>query len=108
MTERSFQILISPKKELTLSLALILTKLMPTNMLDYVMIFMFTLSHGQYQVERGLIINNDIMVVNMYNDSLITQRIVYDHMKCNIFSHTTMRLGRNYVPQYYQLIQSTN
>ena len=35
LTKRSFQILISPKKELTLSLALILTKLIPPNILGW-------------------------------------------------------------------------
>ena len=53
-----------------------------------------SLSHGQSQVERGLIINDDIMVVNMHSDSLITQRIVYDHMKCNNFQPHNHEIGQ--------------
>ena len=40
------------------------------------MIFVFTLSHGQSQVEGGFNINDDILVENMHNNSLIAQRIV--------------------------------
>ena len=53
------------------------------------MIFVFTLSHSQSQVERGFNINDDIIVENMHNNSFIAQRNVYDHMKCNNFqSHS--------------------
>ena len=59
-----------------------------------VMIFVFTLSHGQCQVERGFNINDDIMVENMHSDSLIAQRIVYNHMKCNDFQPHSYGIGQ--------------
>ena len=45
-----------------------------------VMIFIFTLSHGQAQVERGFNINSEILVENLSSRSLIAQRMVYDHV----------------------------
>ena len=45
------------------------------------MLFVFTLSHGQSQVERCFSNNADKMVENLHNDSLIAQRVVYDDMK---------------------------
>ena len=39
------------------------------------------LSHGQAQVERGFSINNELLVENLNNESLIAQRIVTDHMR---------------------------
>ena len=54
-----------------------------------VLIFVFTMSHGQSQVERGFNINGDIIVENMRKESLIAQRSVYDHMKSNgLEAHT--------------------
>ena len=47
----------------------------------FVMLFVFILLHGQSQDERIFNINADIMVENLQNDSLITKRIFYDHMK---------------------------
>ena len=76
MTERSLQILISPKKELMLFLGPYLNKIDAYKHAWTVMIFVFTLSHDQSQVERGFNINDDILVENMHNNSLIAQRIV--------------------------------
>ena len=45
-----------------------------------VMVFAFTLSHGQAQIERGFNINSDLLVENMLPPSIIAQRRVYDHM----------------------------
>ena len=59
-----------------------------------VMIFVFPLSHGQSQVLRGFNINDDVMVENMHNDSLIAQRIVFDHMKCNNFQPHNYEIGQ--------------
>ena len=39
------------------------------------------LSYGQASVEKGFSVNSNLLVENMYEDSLITQRIVNDHMK---------------------------
>ena len=46
-----------------------------------VMIFAFTLTHGQSQVERGFNINSDIVVENLKPESLCAQRMVYDQLK---------------------------
>ena len=60
------------------------------------MIFLFTLSHGQSQVERGFNINDDIMVENLHNGLLIAQRIVYDHMKRNNFEPQNYDIGQKF------------
>jgi len=41
----------------------------------------FTLSHGQAAVERGFSINNELMVENTKEESLIAGRFVYDTVK---------------------------
>ena len=48
-----------------------------------VMIFVFTLSHGQAQVERGFNINSDILVENLSTRSIVAQRMVYDHVNAS-------------------------
>ena len=45
-----------------------------------VMVFVFTLSHGQAQIERGFNINSDLLVENMLPSFIIAQRRVYDHL----------------------------
>ena len=45
-----------------------------------VMVFVFMLSHGQAQIERGFNINSDLLVENMLPSSIIAQRRVYDHL----------------------------
>ena len=42
--------------------------------------FVFVLSHGQSQTERGFNINKTMLVENLQEESLKGQRIVYDHM----------------------------
>ena len=42
-----------------------------------------TMSHGQASVERGFSINKSLLVENLSKESLISQRIIYDHMKVN-------------------------
>ena len=44
------------------------------------MVFVFTLSHGQTQIERGFNINSDLLVENMLPPSIIAQRRNYDHL----------------------------
>ena len=39
----------------------------------------FTLSHGQSQVERGFNVNIEILVENLQEESLKGQRIIYNH-----------------------------
>ena len=45
------------------------------------MIFVFTLTHGQSQVERGFNINSDIVIENLKPEALCAQRMVYDQLK---------------------------
>ena len=45
-----------------------------------VYVFVFVLSHGQNAVERGFSVNENMLVENLEYQSLIGQRMVYDHM----------------------------
>lgn len=45
-----------------------------------------TLSHGQAAVERGFSINSSLLVENLSTVSLISQRIVHDHLTSNNLS----------------------
>ena len=40
----------------------------------------FTLSHGQASVERGFSINKELVVENLQEESVVCQRMVYDHV----------------------------
>ena len=42
-----------------------------------------TLSHGQASVERDFRVNKSMLVENLSTESLVSQRMVYDHMKVN-------------------------
>ena len=44
-------------------------------------IFIFTLSRGQSQVERGFSINKELVIENLHSSSLYAQRIVYNYLK---------------------------
>ena len=41
----------------------------------------FTLSHGQAALKRGFLINNELTVENMKEQSLTASRFVYDTVK---------------------------
>ena len=43
----------------------------------------FTLSHGQSQVERDFSINKEIIIENLHSSSLSAQRVVYDYLKAS-------------------------
>ena len=43
----------------------------------------FVLSYGQSAVERGFSINKELLVDNLQGKSLVSQRMVYDHIKSN-------------------------
>ena len=40
----------------------------------------FILQHGQSFAERAFIVNKEITYVNIQEDTLISQRLVYDHL----------------------------
>ena len=46
-------------------------------------IFIFTLSHGQSQVERGFNINKNTLQENLQEKSLIGRRLIYDEVKAS-------------------------
>ena len=53
----------------------------------------FTLCHGQAAVERGFSINNELMVENMKEESLIAS-IVYETVKSSAVHFSEIRLNR--------------
>ena len=42
----------------------------------------FTISHGQSQIERWFSINEEVPIKNLKNKLLSLQRLVYDALKC--------------------------
>ena len=59
-----------------------------------VFLIIFTLCHGQAAVERGFSINNELMVENMKEESLIASRFVYDTVKSSAVHFSEIRLNR--------------
>ena len=96
MTERSFPNFNIFKERVDTFLGSYINKIDAYKHAWMVMTFLFTLSHGQSQVERGFNINDDIMVENLHNGLLIAQRIVYDHMKCNNFEPQNYEIGQKF------------
>lgn len=48
-----------------------------------VLIFSFVLSHGQSEIERGLNINDNLLVESLKTESLIAQRSVQDFINAS-------------------------
>ena len=46
-----------------------------------VFMMIFTLSHGQASVERGFSVNKELLVENLMEESIESQRMVYDHIR---------------------------
>ena len=46
-----------------------------------VFMMIFTLSHGQASVERGFSVNKELLVKNLIEESIESQRMVYDHIR---------------------------
>ena len=46
-------------------------------------LFVFTLRHGQTQIERGFNINAGLLVENLTSPLIVAQRRVYDHLSFN-------------------------
>ena len=51
--------------------------------LSKVLIFIFTLGHGQASIERGFSINSNMLSENMKEISLVSRRIIKDFMVSN-------------------------
>ena len=60
-----------------------------------VMILIFTLPHGQAVVERGFNINKDVMVVNLHQESLVAQRLIYDELKSQECNSTSYKISQD-------------
>ena len=69
--------------------------------LKYVMKFILTLSHGQASVERGFSINKSVEKVNVTEESIVSKKLVRDHMIEN-------ELEPHTVPISNQLIRSVS
>ena len=46
-----------------------------------VFMMIFTLSHGQVSVERGFSVNKELLAENLMEESIESQRMVYDHIR---------------------------
>ena len=46
-----------------------------------VFMMIFTLSHVQTSVERGFSVNKELLVENLTEESIESQRMVYDHIR---------------------------
>ena len=56
--------------------------------------FIQILSHGQAAIERGFIVNKNILFENLAEETLIGQHIVLDHIRANNYNPNTVRLTR--------------
>ena len=55
---------------------------------------LFTLSHGQASVERGFSENNQVLAQNMKVESIISRRLIKDHMVSNDLQPHTIDISR--------------
>ena len=69
--------------------------------LNYVMKVILTLSHGQASVEHGFNINKSVLKVNITEESIVSKKLVRDHMIAN-------KLEPHAVPISNQLIHSVS
>ena len=53
--------------------------------------------HGQASVERGFSVNENLMVENLKESSLIAQRVIYDHMKSKELNPETTDITKHLV-----------
>ena len=56
--------------------------------------FKLTMFHGQAGVERGFNVNKELLVENIQEASLISQRQVCDHMKSNSIEPHTIKVTK--------------
>ena len=61
--------------------------------LAFVMQLIFTLSHGQAAVERGFSINNSVSDTNMKPETIISKRIIRDHMLAHSVKPHTIEMS---------------
>ena len=56
-----------------------------------------TLSHRKASVECGFSINKNLVDINMSQESIITKRLVKDHMIANNLTPSTTEISRNVI-----------
>ena len=61
---------------------------------------LLTLSHGQVAVERGFSVNNNIIQTNMYAKTIISKRLIKDHMLANGLQPHTIEITKPLVKAY--------
>ena len=57
--------------------------------------FVLILSHGQSAIERGFSVNKNILVENLEEKGLISQRIIIDHMRAKDLKPTTIPVTKD-------------
>lgn len=72
--------------------------------LSYIVRVIFVLSHGQASVERGFSVNDSVIDTNMSPESVIFQRLIWDHMISNDLKPATVRINKSLVLS----VKSTN
>ena len=68
--------------------------------LSFVVKILLTLSHGQAAVERGFSVNNNIIQTNMYAKTIISKRLIKDHMLANGLQPHTIEITKPLVKAY--------
>ena len=65
--------------------------------LKLVLILILVLSHGQASVERSFSVNNTILKVNMEKTSIVSRKIIVDHMRNNSLLPWTITLAKELI-----------
>ena len=60
--------------------------------LAQIAIVIFTISHGQADVERGFSVNSSVIDVNMKEETIKNKRLIRDHMQSTTLSPAILRL----------------
>ena len=55
------------------------------------------MNHGQASVERGFSVNKSILQYNMEEKSLVSQRLIYDHMKSKGLTTENISLSKDFL-----------
>ena len=68
--------------------------------LSFLVKILLTLSHGQAAVERGFCVNNNITQTNMYAKTIISKRLIKDHMLPNGLQPQTIKITKPLVKAF--------
>ena len=67
------------------------------NSLSFVFKLIFTLSHGQAAVERGFSINNNVLLTNMKEETMVARKMICDHMRANNLKPDTININTDII-----------